>query len=363
MPGNWHVRFFEGRGPATARAYSTGRSFLRTAERHEPTATSSPHLNTTATYSSDGLLRAKTTTATRRSVTDPRDAPLPNRTLHYLYFAGNPVARIETSSDPVEVLHFHADHLGAPILVTSTAGDVEWRGGFTPFGSEYVEEGVDVELRLPGQWVDAAWGTTYSYNLFRWHSSKTSRYSRTDPLGLREGPSLYAYARSNPIRFLDSLGLATFEGFEPAAEEVLREGVEEAREALKDSCAGCDSEALLKALDDAKFVATSGLLDRPLLPACAEVTFWGYLTGTIKVDPNALVDPGYSIECCSPAGLVVHEVTHLLFRGRIIGEGPAYANEYDCFGCQGSVRMQEFIDGRRPDPPTVVPPGNGIFPP
>jgi len=140
----------------------------------------------------------------------------------------------------------------------------------------------------------------------------------------------------------DLLGLTSYEGFNSADEAVLKQGVEEAKQKLKGCCAGGNSQRLLELLEKAKFVADDSLLSRRFFAACGEVTFWGYLTNTIKIDPTALSDPGYSQQCCAPGGLVVHEVTHLTLGGRL-GEGSAYDNEHKCFGCEQSVTMQEYL--------------------
>jgi len=47
-----------------------------------------------------------------------------------------------------------------------------------------------------------------TYNVYRWYEAGTGRYTRTDPVrGTERDPHLYAYVSSNPLRFIDPLGL------------------------------------------------------------------------------------------------------------------------------------------------------------
>ena len=72
--------------------------------------------------------------------------------------------------------------------------------------------GDRIFLRYPGQWVDGSFGAGavpggVVYNVHRWLEPQTGRYTRPDPLGLREGESLYPYAEGDPLRFSDPFGL------------------------------------------------------------------------------------------------------------------------------------------------------------
>ena len=51
-------------------------------------------------------------------------------------------------------------------------------------------------------------GAEVFYNVHRWYSLATGRYTTVDPVRRTElDPHLYAYVNSNPLRFLDPLGL------------------------------------------------------------------------------------------------------------------------------------------------------------
>lgn len=106
------------------------------------------------------------------------------------------------------------DHLGTPLFAADLDGTELWEGGFEPFGEDYNDaESVGVFLRLPGQWEDSVWqaatdGAPLYYNVHRWYEHGTGRYTRVDPLGLYDGPNIYAYVAGNPLRLADPLGLA-----------------------------------------------------------------------------------------------------------------------------------------------------------
>ena len=63
------------------------------------------------------------------------------------------------------------------------------------------------QLGIDGTGADATSGAGVYYNVNRWYQPATDSYTRPDPLGLREGGSVYIYAEGDPLRFSDPLGL------------------------------------------------------------------------------------------------------------------------------------------------------------
>jgi RHS repeat-associated protein len=111
---------------------------------------------------------------------------------------------------------------------------VVWQGDYDPFGqaTETVAT-IEQNLRFPGQYLDRESGLHYNY--FRTYDPIVGRYTQPDPLGVilrAAGPqtsmwlpgvngvfyaktaiftelnNLYGYASQNPVKFIDSSGLA-----------------------------------------------------------------------------------------------------------------------------------------------------------
>jgi RHS repeat-associated protein len=58
--------------------------------------------------------------------------------------------------------------------------------------------------------------TTHVSNVHRWYLASTGSFTRTDPIGLSLGITYYAYVFSNPLRYVDPLGLqAEYAGPQP----------------------------------------------------------------------------------------------------------------------------------------------------
>jgi YD repeat-containing protein len=97
-------------------------------------------------------------------------APSTGRVADVIWFGSRPVA----DHDGATVRYTFTDHLGTPILQTSTAAAIVWRAEYEPFGNLHtLRAGItpdDQPLRFPGQQV--AYTTAAgeeSYNVFRWY--------------------------------------------------------------------------------------------------------------------------------------------------------------------------------------------------
>ena len=134
-----------------------GRSFLNRAALRGFGATE-PSVETTATYSSEGLLYYRDRVQ-RLDPTSPRGTPDSAEDVIVVYFAGRPVAQVVVGAGEGEgTTYLTTDHLGTPALATNGAGAEVWSGGFEPFGADWNAAGeAGVFLRFPGQWDDEAW--------------------------------------------------------------------------------------------------------------------------------------------------------------------------------------------------------------
>jgi RHS repeat-associated protein len=116
----------------------------------------------------------------------------------------------------------HIDHLNTPRLAADQNQQTVWKWDLQePFGSNTADENpsgfgiFDLPLRLPGQYFDKE--TNLHYNIERNYWPDGGRYVEADPLGIattwRAMPMTglnqsYAYANSDPLRYVDELGLA-----------------------------------------------------------------------------------------------------------------------------------------------------------
>ncbi|HWR72910.1 MAG TPA: RHS repeat-associated core domain-containing protein, partial [Nitrospirota bacterium] len=118
----------------------------------------------------------------------------------------------------------HNDHLGTPQKMTDASGTVVWAADYKPFGEATVTVStITNNMRGIGQYFDAETGLIYNY--FRDLNPATGKYIESDPLLQRfffkrrtfflipllstipERLQPYSYVASNPVNFIDPLGL------------------------------------------------------------------------------------------------------------------------------------------------------------
>jgi RHS repeat-associated protein len=126
----------------------------------------------------------------------------------YVYLNGMPLARIDSNS---QIYYYHTDHLGAPQLMTNSAGITVWKALYEPFGKATVTVNtIANNLRYAGQYFDQETGLHYNWH--RYYDPKVGRYISSDPIGLEGGLNTYSYAYNNPLRWTDPTGLMGFGG-------------------------------------------------------------------------------------------------------------------------------------------------------
>ncbi|MED0636136.1 RHS repeat-associated core domain-containing protein, partial [Escherichia marmotae] len=108
-----------------------------------------------------------------------------------------------------KIWYYHTDVTGTVQEVSAADGTLVWAGYQAGFGEnrgDISNSGAYFEqpLRLPGQYFDEETGL--HYNLFRYYAPECGRFISQDPIGLRGGLNLYAYA-PNPLSWIDPLGL------------------------------------------------------------------------------------------------------------------------------------------------------------
>src|SRR5271169_5659405 len=142
--------------------------------------------------------------------TAPSTSATQTAAYEYVWFAGAPVAQIDTATSTTHWTF--TDHLGTPQLQTNAAGATDWRAEYEPYGSVFAYRSGATRhqpLRFPGQEYDET-VPTREYNIFRWYASGWGRYTQADPLATlsfplgqtertRASAQIYSYGQDSPI--------------------------------------------------------------------------------------------------------------------------------------------------------------------
>ena len=123
-----------------------------------------------------------------------------------------------------EIVFYHADALGSPVVATDINGDVIWREEYTPYGSRLRHESRETECSVSSCTpVDSLWDekqwftgkleetrTGIQYFGARWYEPELGRFLSVDPVTFKEGNvfsfNRYAYANNNPYKYVDPDG-------------------------------------------------------------------------------------------------------------------------------------------------------------
>jgi RHS repeat-associated protein len=102
----------------------------------------------------------------------------------------------------------HEDEVGAPANLTdgvsdSAASSIS-RQSFGRPASTW-SGSLATNWQLPGQYDESTSGLFY--NLLRFYRPDAGRFNEADPAGLADGSNLYVFAKNNPLKYYDSLGL------------------------------------------------------------------------------------------------------------------------------------------------------------
>ena len=113
----------------------------------------------------------------------------------------------ESSPSTGSYRHYMRDHL---VSIRGVYDDSKVSVGsaeFSPFGDTYSDAMPSgIEMRYTLHQRDAMTGLYYAP--YRYYNATTSRWLKRDPLGMVDGPNVYAYVTDNPVGKLDRLGLA-----------------------------------------------------------------------------------------------------------------------------------------------------------
>ncbi|WP_141675273.1 RHS repeat domain-containing protein, partial [Gilliamella sp. Nev3-1] len=115
--------------------------------------------------------------------------------------------------DNIKLYWYQNDHLGTPIALTGSLGDTLYECQYNAYGQiineTYHQDDIDSlpnnPLRFQGQYYDEETGL--HYNLNRYYDPFTGRYITQDPIKLMGGWNYYQYVNSDPVQWVDPLGL------------------------------------------------------------------------------------------------------------------------------------------------------------
>ncbi|MBN2311758.1 MAG: RHS repeat-associated core domain-containing protein, partial [Candidatus Hydrogenedentes bacterium] len=103
--------------------------------------------------------------------------------------------------------YYAHDHLGSTRALRAQDKSSLGAYEYTPYGQEYAQSGVAMSA-LGGSYTGKPWDATAQlyYFPYRYYSPDAARWLTGDPLGMVDGPNVYAYTRCDPIRRVDRYG-------------------------------------------------------------------------------------------------------------------------------------------------------------
>ena len=146
----------------------------------------------------------------RRTVAAISHPSIPAITRRYIYAHHVLVGLIDYHAKKAPSLYaVHSDLVGAPRLVTDATRKIRWLASYSPTGAaRQIAGDLTLDVRLPGQTFDATTG--WHDNLLRTYAPEWGHYLEPDPLGPIPGNQAMGYARQQPRRHVDPLGLLLF---------------------------------------------------------------------------------------------------------------------------------------------------------
>ena len=100
--------------------------------------------------------------------------------------------------------YYFQDAIGSTRGLRDNDGERIGKYEYTPFGGKLAESGVEITRKFTGHdWDNDA---RLYFTAYRYYSPDANRWLTRDPLGMVDGPNVYAYVGNNPIAVYDSLG-------------------------------------------------------------------------------------------------------------------------------------------------------------
>jgi RHS repeat-associated protein len=130
-------------------------------------------------------------------------------------FGTNPTANLLTGgvderfmrTSATETDNYLTDALGSTVEQTGASGATEEQYIYSPYGSQSASGMTTTNsYAYTGREFD---GLGVDYYRARYYNPTTGRFLSEDPMGFAGGINLYAYAKNNPVNFLDAFGLCS----------------------------------------------------------------------------------------------------------------------------------------------------------
>lgn len=116
----------------------------------------------------------------------------------------DPVMRIVGTGAGASTYYYHQDGLGSIVAVSTASGAAEGIQRFDAWGNRTSVTGNTAIFGYTGREPDS---TGLIYYRARYYDPSMRRFLQRDPIGLRGGMNLYAYAGNNPVNVTDPQGL------------------------------------------------------------------------------------------------------------------------------------------------------------
>ena len=127
--------------------------------------------------------------------------------VEYVWLGDRPVAAVYPNN---RIVYLVTDHQNKPRRgIDAATQAVVWSWDPDAFGvlqpAAGLPNGVEINLRFPGQYYDVHSGLYYNHN--RYYNPELGRYMEPDPIGLAGGLNPYAYVGNDPVNKVDPSGL------------------------------------------------------------------------------------------------------------------------------------------------------------
>ncbi len=150
-------------------------------------------------------------------VTDPNTQwDIGDATLH-LTARGFDTLAATLGSDPATGVtgYLLKDHLGTPRASYGQTRNLLSKNEYSPYGIPEVNLGAPSPIGYTGHYHDTE--TNLNYAPYRYYNPQNTRWLKRDPLGMIDGPNMYAYVKGNPVNSKDIWGLTEWTWSPPGA--------------------------------------------------------------------------------------------------------------------------------------------------